>query len=75
MKPYSFPSLDPHQSRLRDPTEWELALADAMEAAFTSGAYELPALVGALNASRIRPQTGGAWTEANFTALMHELGA
>ena len=75
MNAYSFPYLDPHQSRTRAPTEWELALADAMEAAFARGAWELPALVEALNASRVRPQSGGLWTEQNFTALMRELGA
>lgn len=75
MNAYSFPYLSPHQSRTREPTEWEMALADAMEAAFGRGAHELPELVAALNASRVRPQTGGAWTEENLTALLRELGA
>jgi len=74
MASYGFPYLDPHQSRTRAPTEWEMALAGAIEAAFGQGHHELPALVAALNASRVRPREGGHWNEANFTALMRELG-
>jgi len=75
MTSYSFPYLSPHQSQTRTPTEWEMSLAGALEAAFGQGHFELPALVGALNGSRVRPREGGAWTEQNFTALMRELGA
>ena len=75
MASYDFPYLSPHQSRTREPTEWEMNLAGALEAAFGQGHYALPALVGALNASRVRPREGGPWTEQNFTALMRELGA
>jgi hypothetical protein len=74
MVTYSFPYLSPHQSREREPTEWELQLADAIEGAFAKGAHELDTLVAALNASRVRPQGGGKWTNSNFTALMRELG-
>ncbi len=72
---YQFPYLNPHQTRTREPTEWEMSLAGAIEDAFSKGHQELPALIAALNASRVRPPTGRDWTEANFTALMHELGA
>ena len=75
MASYSFPHLDPHQSRVRAPNDWEMALAGAIEAAFGQGHHELPALIAALNASRVRPREGGEWTEAGFTALMRELGA
>jgi hypothetical protein len=75
MSAYTFPYLDPHQSRTREPTDWEMALASAMEAAFSKGAYELDALVAALNASRVRPREGGVWSSENFTATMRELGA
>lgn len=75
MPTYRFPHLDPHQARTREPTDWELALAGAIEQAFGQGHHELPALVAALNASRVRPREGGPWTEQNFTALMRELGA
>jgi hypothetical protein len=74
MATYSFPHLDPHQSRLREPTDWEMALAGAIEQAFGNGHHELAALVAALNASRVRPRDGGAWTEESFSELMRELG-
>jgi hypothetical protein len=75
MNAYSFPYLNPHQSRTRPPTDWEMSLADALEFAFGKGHYELPDLIAALNASRVRPREGGQWTVENFTALMRELGA
>lgn len=75
MPTYAFPALDPHQSRTRAPTDWEMSLAGAIEDAFGRGHHDLPGLVAALNASRIRPREGGTWTEANFAALMRELGA
>ncbi len=75
MPTYRFPHLDPHQSRMREPSDWEISLAGAIEQAFGQGHHELPALVAALNTSRVRPREGGAWTEANLTALMRELGA
>jgi hypothetical protein len=75
MATYSFPSLEVHQTRLREPTEWETALAGAIEAAFGAGHHALPALVAALNASRSRPREGGLWTEASLAATLKDLGA
>lgn len=75
MSPYTSPYLNPHQTRTREPTDWEGQLADAIESAFAAGAHELDALIAALNASRVRPRNGGQWTAEIFTALMHELGA
>lgn len=74
MPTYSFPHLEVHQSRTHPPTDWELNLAAAIEAAFGQGHHELPALVAALNASRVRPREGGEWTDAKFRAVMAELG-
>lgn len=74
MTRYRFPHLEIHQTRNRAPTEWETNLAGALEAAFGQGHHELPALIAALNASRVRSREGGAWTEENFRALMAELG-
>lgn len=74
MATYTYPYLSPHQSRDREPTQWELTLADAIEGAFAKGAHELEELVAALNGSRVRPMGGGPWTSENFTALMRELG-
>jgi len=75
MAAYQYPYLDPHQTREHEPTAWQTELAGAIEAAFAKGAYELDALVAGLNASRVRPPTGGDWTAENFTALMREFGA
>ena len=75
MPTYQFPHLSPHQSRKREPTDWEVSLAGAIEQAFGQGHHDLPALVAALNASRVRPREGGVWTEDGFRALMRELGA
>ena len=56
---YQSPYLSPHQSITHPPTDWEMELADVLEGAFSKGAYELDALVEALNASRVRPR--GRW--------------
>ncbi len=74
MSLYRQGALEVFQTRTREPTEWELNLADAMENAFGQGAHELPALVAALNGSRVHPRQGGVWTEEIFTSLMRELG-
>ena len=74
MTKYTFPYLSPHQSRTREPTEWESALAGALENAFSKGAYELDALVAELNDSRVRPYNGGTWTVEGFRKTMQELG-
>lgn len=73
METYSFPYLSNGQSRAREPSEWEMNLAGALEAAFGTGHHELSSLVEALNRSRVRPREGGVWTEARFIALMREL--
>jgi len=75
MADYEYPYLSPHQARVQEPTAWQLDLAEAIEAAFAKGACELDALVAGLNASRVRPPSGGDWTVDNFQAVMRELGA
>jgi hypothetical protein len=75
MSDYRSPYLEPHQTRTQAPSDWEMELSSAIENAFSKGAHELDELVAALNASRVRPRTGGGWTAENFTALMRELGA
>ena len=72
---YRSPYLSPHQSRTQPPTAWQQELANAIESVFSKGARELDELVAGLNASRVRPPSGGDWTAENFTAVMHELGA
>jgi hypothetical protein len=65
---------NPRQAASADPTDWENELGDAIEAAFTSGAWEVDALVAQLNASRVRPREGGSWTPERFLATVRELG-
>jgi hypothetical protein len=75
MSNYQFPYLSPHQSRTQEPTQWQLDLASAIESIFAKGTQSLDELVAGLNASRVRPLDGGAWTAENYTALMRDLGA
>ncbi len=75
MSGYQFPYLNPHQSRASEPTEWQMELASAIESVFAKGAHTLEALIDGLNASRVKPPSGGPWTAENYTALMRELGA
>jgi hypothetical protein len=72
---YQFPYLDPHQSRIQEPTQWQMELASAIEAIFAQGADSLDALIDGLNASRVKPPDGGPWTAEKYTTLMRELGA
>jgi hypothetical protein len=72
---YQFPYLDPHQSRMQEPTQWQMELASAIEAIFARGANSLDALIDGLNASRVKPPDGGPWTAEKYTTLMRELGA
>ena len=74
MTAYQSPYTEWRQSIDRAPTEWEIALASAVEDAFGKGRTELGALVEALNNSRVRPREGGTWTAERFVATMDELG-
>ena len=62
------------QSASRAPTDYEIQLGDAIEAAFTDGAWELPALVARLNKDCIRTPEGTTWTEERFCAVMAAFG-
>ncbi|AXK80368.1 hypothetical protein DW352_07460 [Pseudolabrys taiwanensis] len=75
MPDYQYPSLDPHQTRTHEPTQWQKELANAIESVFVKGARELDEVVAGLNGTRVRPPNGADWTPENFTALMRELGA
>lgn len=75
MADYLFPYQNPRQASDRDPTEWEDALAAAIEDAFSKGHHDLDGLIVALNASRIRPHNGQSWTAESFRQTVRELGA
>ena len=66
--------LDPWQSKKGNPTPWENALGDAMEALFRDGVHDLPGIVAGLNGKGVRTPEGGAWTEENFAETMKRLG-
>ena len=65
--------LNAHQSRKREPTQFENLLGDAVERAFAAGHWELAALVGYLNQSGPRAPNGEAWTAASYQATMQRL--
>lgn len=69
------PHAEWRQSAGRAPTDYENQLGDAIEAAFTDGAWELPALVARLNADCIRTPDGGTWTEERFREVMAVLAS
>lgn len=55
-------------------SEYENALADAIEAAFAVGAWTVDALVARLNASGVAPPGGGAWTPECYRDVIARLG-
>jgi hypothetical protein len=66
--------LEPHQARLRPPTQYENLLGDAIERAFAQGITVLPELIAYLNEFGPRAQNADAWTEDSFRAEMARLG-
>jgi hypothetical protein len=65
--------LNSHQSRKREPTQYENLLGDAIERGFAAGHWELAALVAYLNQSGPRAPSGEAWTEAGYQVMMQRL--
>ena len=72
---YEYPYLSPHQSREPGADGMGTRPRRRDRGHFQKDARELDALVAALNASRVRPPSGGKWTAENFTAVMRDLGA
>ena len=66
--------LDPTQSRHRELTSYEHALADELEGIYGRGVYDLPGLVAALNETGVRPPDGADWTADTFTTEIARLG-
>jgi hypothetical protein len=63
------------QTRPTPATEYENALADALQEIFDADIVELPAIVAKLNAMGVQAPYGDAWTEESFRAEMKRLGA
>ena len=64
-----------HQTREREPTEYENLLADAIEAAYAQGVDDLGPLVEHLNRNCVPSPGGKPWTPALFESEMKRLGA
>lgn len=62
------------QTRHREPSRYEQALVEHLEAVFATGVVELDALVGALNARGSRTEASEPWTADSFGAEMARLG-
>ncbi|MDX3895416.1 recombinase-like helix-turn-helix domain-containing protein [Pusillimonas sp.] len=62
------------QTRKAAPTEYENALADALEQAYTSGAVTAEEIVESLNRRAFRNAAGELWTAASLTSEMSVLG-
>jgi hypothetical protein len=56
-------------------SEYEIKLGDALEAAFTAGHHELPALIDALNRAGVYAPDGAPWTAERFQTEIRRLGA
>ena len=66
--------LQPKQAQKRRPTSYESLLGDAIERAFGAGIHDLPGLVASLNSQNSTTPDNQPWTEANYRAVMQELG-
>lgn len=66
--------LDPVQSRHRELTSYEHALADELESIYGRGVWDLSGLVAALNETGVRPPDGTDWTTESFTSEIARLG-
>jgi hypothetical protein len=64
-----------HQTRDREPTDYENLLADAIEQAYAQGVQELDALVARLNTDCVPSPGGKPWTTELFASEMKRLGA
>lgn len=62
------------QTRKAAPTEYENALADALEQAYTSGAVTAEEIVESLNRRAFRNASGDRWTVASLASEMSVLG-
>lgn len=64
-----------HQTRDREPTDYENLLADGIEQAFAQGIHDVAELVTSLNQGCIPSPGGKLWTVDLFVAEMKRLGA
>ena len=67
--------LNPHQSRDREPVDWQNLLGDAIERAFAAGVHDLSGLVERLNDAQVPAPNGQPWTAELYEREMKRLGA
>lgn len=67
--------LNPHQTRDREPTDYENLLGDALEKAFADGVHELDRLCERLIADCVPSPGGQTWTPALLQSELKRLGA
>jgi hypothetical protein len=67
--------LNPHQTREREPTDYENLLADGIEKAFAANLHDLPAICARLNEDCVPAPDGAMWTPELFEREMKRLGA
>jgi hypothetical protein len=65
--------LEPHQSREREPTAYERALATALESIFADGVHDLPEVIHRLDDAGFRDPAGDPWTERSFVRVMQQV--
>ncbi len=67
--------LNSHQTRDREPTDYENLLADGIEKAYAAGIHELPEICAKLNEDCVPAPDGKTWTPELFQTEMKRLGA
>lgn len=69
------PYLDRHQTRDREPTDYENLLGDGIERAYAAGIHDLAPLCAFLDESAVPSPNGQRWTPEIFEREMQRLGA
>ena len=62
------------QTRSKPPSDYENALADALQDLFAREVYDLPAIVDGLNEVGVPAPDGEPWTPEGFKSAMRDLG-
>ncbi|MDB5534517.1 MAG: hypothetical protein JWO28_2832 [Hyphomicrobiales bacterium] len=67
--------LNAHQTRDREPTDYENLLGDGIEKAYAAGIHDLPGICALLNTDCVPSPGGKPWTPELFQQEMQRLGA
>jgi len=67
--------LNPNQTREREPTAAENAIADVIERSYAAGIHTWEGLVAELIEANVAAPDGKPWTEESFKREMARLGA